>query len=513
MAHPTIWTRGSDLLYGAYLSGMALGATAAGVAPQDLPRPRRHVQPRPRRRPHRAAPARGRLQRARPARRDGAARRRRSGAPDGDAAGALWDLAVASNVPTSLADLGLGRDDLPEAAERAAAEITDNPRPFDADDLLALLERAFDGRPRRRRSRDGRVRRRRRAHAGRQARRCARRRASRRPRRNGAARGWSSVAGLDPDAIDEVYLGDANGAGEDNRNVARMATLLAGWPVDDPRGDGEPAVRLRAGGGRRRVARGRRRRCLRRRRRRRRVDVPGAVGAAEAVAGVPDGSRAAVELGARLADGQPADARSRGRWRSARAPSCSPTSTPSSREEQDAFAAGSHQRAAAAWSDGRFAGEIVAVDGVELDRDECIRAGLHRRDAGPAAPGVPRRRHGHGRQLVADERRRRGGGPRRRARRRSRSAAARSPASPPRATAGVEPQLVRHRAGRGGRHRAAPGRDRVGRPRRGRAQRGVRRAEPGLPARVARARPGHRQPARRGDRHRPPARARRAPAS
>jgi 3-oxoadipyl-CoA thiolase len=39
---------------------------------------------------------------------------------------------------------------------------------------------------------------------------------------------------LDPKAIDEVFLGCANQAGEDNRNVARMATLLAGLPVDVP---------------------------------------------------------------------------------------------------------------------------------------------------------------------------------------------------------------------------------------------------------------------------------------
>ncbi len=37
-------------------------------------------------------------------------------------------------------------------------------------------------------------------------------------------------AGVDPDSIDEVILGNANGAGEENRNVARMATLLAGLP-------------------------------------------------------------------------------------------------------------------------------------------------------------------------------------------------------------------------------------------------------------------------------------------
>jgi acetyl-CoA acetyltransferase len=36
---------------------------------------------------------------------------------------------------------------------------------------------------------------------------------------------------LDPALVEEVYLGCANQAGEDNRNVARMALLLAGLPV------------------------------------------------------------------------------------------------------------------------------------------------------------------------------------------------------------------------------------------------------------------------------------------
>src|SRR3546814_931202 len=35
-------------------------------------------------------------------------------------------------------------------------------------------------------------------------------------------------------AVEEVVLGCANQAGEDNRNVARMAVLLAGWPVTVP---------------------------------------------------------------------------------------------------------------------------------------------------------------------------------------------------------------------------------------------------------------------------------------
>jgi 3-oxoadipyl-CoA thiolase len=40
--------------------------------------------------------------------------------------------------------------------------------------------------------------------------------------------------GLDPASVDEVYMGCTNQAGEDNRNVARMAGLLAGLPVEVP---------------------------------------------------------------------------------------------------------------------------------------------------------------------------------------------------------------------------------------------------------------------------------------
>lgn len=47
--------------------------------------------------------------------------------------------------------------------------------------------------------------------------------------------------GIDPDSIDDVILGCANQAGEDNRNVARMALLLAGLPFTVP---GETVNRL-----------------------------------------------------------------------------------------------------------------------------------------------------------------------------------------------------------------------------------------------------------------------------
>jgi 3-oxoadipyl-CoA thiolase len=41
-------------------------------------------------------------------------------------------------------------------------------------------------------------------------------------------------SGVDPARIDDVYMGAANQSGEDNRDVARMAALLAGLPVDVP---------------------------------------------------------------------------------------------------------------------------------------------------------------------------------------------------------------------------------------------------------------------------------------
>ncbi|MFE9097000.1 thiolase family protein [Streptomyces sp. NPDC007264] len=44
----------------------------------------------------------------------------------------------------------------------------------------------------------------------------------------------AKAPGLDPAAIGDVFWGNANGAGEDNRNVGRMAVLLAGLPVSVP---------------------------------------------------------------------------------------------------------------------------------------------------------------------------------------------------------------------------------------------------------------------------------------
>src|ERR1044072_5503196 len=55
----------------------------------------------------------------------------------------------------------------------------------------------------------------------------------------------AKYASLDPKAIGDIILGCANQAGEDNRNVARMAGLLAGLPISVP---GETVNRLCASG-------------------------------------------------------------------------------------------------------------------------------------------------------------------------------------------------------------------------------------------------------------------------
>jgi maleylacetate reductase len=144
MADPGDLDGRADLLYGAYLAGVSLGATAPALHHKvchvlggtfDLVHADAHSVVLPHAVAFNA-----------PGLPDEMARLAEAlGAPGGDPAGALWDLAVASGVPTDLAQLGLTADDLPEAAERAAHEITVNPVPVDAAGLLELLQQAHAG--------------------------------------------------------------------------------------------------------------------------------------------------------------------------------------------------------------------------------------------------------------------------------------------------------------------------------------------------------------------------------
>jgi len=174
-------------------------------------------------------------------------------------------------------------------------------------------------------------------------------------------------AGVDPAAIDDVYLGCANQAGEDNRNVARMAGLLAGLPDSVP---GVTLNRLCASG------------------------LSAVVSASHAIlagdaeivvaGGVESMSRAPLVMA------KPEAAFPRGNqtvwdttlgWRfpNPRLEALFPLESMGetgenvaerwevSREDQDAFALRSQQRWAAAQEAGRFADELVAVGEVTAD--------------------------------------------------------------------------------------------------------------------------------------------------
>jgi 3-oxoadipyl-CoA thiolase len=168
--------------------------------------------------------------------------------------------------------------------------------------------------------------------------------------------------GLDPSGVDEVYMGCANQAGEDNRNVARMASLIAGLPQEVP---AATVNRLCASGLEAVVQASRQIR----------------LGEADLVlaGGVESMSRAPLvmlkpERGFPRGNGELVD--STIGWRFINPRLAASYSTESmgetaenvaerhgvSREDQDAFALESHRRAVAAAEAGRFDDELVTVD-------------------------------------------------------------------------------------------------------------------------------------------------------
>ena len=178
--------------------------------------------------------------------------------------------------------------------------------------------------------------------------------------------------GFDPKGIDDALLGDADAAGEDNRNVARMAALLAGIPTSVT---GATVNRL-CGSGMEAVIQGSR-----------------AIAAGDAnvilAGGVewmshapwaltkpgrafPNGHETlhSTTLGWRMVHpAMPSE------WTVALGEGAEILADQFSidREEQDAFALASHQKAAVAWDKGPYDDEVVLVDGTDLSRDEAIR--------------------------------------------------------------------------------------------------------------------------------------------
>ncbi|KTS91124.1 beta-ketoadipyl CoA thiolase [Microbacterium testaceum] len=178
--------------------------------------------------------------------------------------------------------------------------------------------------------------------------------------------------GINPARIEDVIFGDANQAGEDNRNVARFGALLAGFPSSVP---GTTINRL-CGSSLDAVIQGSR-----------------AIEAGDAdvilAGGVESMTRAPfvveksprpfpaanqtmwnTSIGWRMTN-----PRLRKDWTISNGESAEKLAEiyGISREEQDAFAARSHRLAAAAWAAGTFDDEIVQVEGHALARDEGIR--------------------------------------------------------------------------------------------------------------------------------------------
>ncbi len=190
-----------------------------------------------------------------------------------------------------------------------------------------------------------------------------------------------SRAGVEPKDVDDVILGCANQAGEDNRNVARMALLLAGFPVEVP---GQTVNRLCGSGMQATIAAAREIQAGA-------ADVIVAGGVesmtrAPWVMAKPDGAyprgpQTAYDtaLGWRLVN--PKMAAMYGTLQMGETAERVAQKYEVSREDQDAFALRSHQRALAAQRSGRLAEEIVPVevpqkkgDALRLVDDEGPRA-------------------------------------------------------------------------------------------------------------------------------------------
>ena len=186
----------------------------------------------------------------------------------------------------------------------------------------------------------------------------------------------AGLPNLDPAEIEDVYWGNANGAGEENRNVARMAVLLAGLPDSVP---GASLNRLCASGmeaftvAARTIAAGE-------------ADILLAGGVetmsrAPFVVPRPDDAlpnkmeMVDTRLGWRLVNPKMRELHGLLSMGETAEEVAERYNVP--RERQDAFALRSHQRAAAAWDAGHFDAEVLAIttpSGNVVSRDECIRA-------------------------------------------------------------------------------------------------------------------------------------------
>ncbi|HZU59893.1 MAG TPA: thiolase family protein [Solirubrobacteraceae bacterium] len=177
---------------------------------------------------------------------------------------------------------------------------------------------------------------------------------------------------LDPETVDDVLFGDANAAGEDNRNVARMAWLLSGLPTSVP---GATINRL-CGSSLEAAMQASRA-----------IETEDAstvlVGGVESMSRAPwvllkperGYAREHQELYSTTLGWRMVNPRMPEQWTISLGASAEKLAGlyGISREAQDAFALRSHQRAQAAWDEGFYARWVVPVPDTQLERDENIR--------------------------------------------------------------------------------------------------------------------------------------------
>ena len=176
---------------------------------------------------------------------------------------------------------------------------------------------------------------------------------------------------LDPAEIDDVYYGNANGAGEDNRNVARMAALLAGLPVTVP---GTSVNRLCASGNEALVQASRALRLGDVRL----VVAGGVEGMSRSPYVLPKPDEAlprAMKLEQTQIGWRMVNPKFPAQWTDSLGACAERVAAELGigRDEQDAWAARSHQRVAAAYDKGLHDGFVIEVEGVR--RDESLRPG------------------------------------------------------------------------------------------------------------------------------------------
>jgi acetyl-CoA acetyltransferase family protein len=178
--------------------------------------------------------------------------------------------------------------------------------------------------------------------------------------------------GLAPAQVDDVIFGDANGAGEDNRNVARMAGLLAGLPTSVP---GVTVNRLCGSS----LEAGMQASRL--------IETGDAsivlVGGVESMSRAPwvllkperGFPRQHEQLYSTTLGWRMVNPRMPPEWTISLGESAEKLARIHgiTREAQDEFALRSHQRAAGAWTGGFYDGWVVPVPDAELERDETIR--------------------------------------------------------------------------------------------------------------------------------------------